>query len=250
MPTSLWRRANIAPGVVRWGFAPLAALLLVTACDSAATPPTRTPDPSVIASAVAAELARLGISPAPNTTIAPTVPIAAPTTIAPSPTAIAEIATPTPQVIVVFVTLPPTTAPTPVLLPSPTNVASATPGGVVGGAPGGTGTRTLPPATPTSYVLPVAPPALPPGQDRFLFRIVDQGSGWPLYGVCVTYGFPCGPSDPHTNTDGWYWLDLNPGMATTWNFRFSLDNYLTANLNKTYRPGMGTSTTTVFLRHL
>lgn len=128
-------------------------------------------------------------------------------------------------------------------------VVGGTPGGVVGGVPGGTGTKTLPPATPTPYVLPRTPPQLPPGTDRFLFRLIDSATGLPLAGVCVNYGFPvCGPQDPHTNVDGLYWLDLNPGMATAWNFRFFLDNYLTATLNKTYRPGMGISTTTVFLR--
>ena len=129
-------------------------------------------------------------------------------------------------------------------------VAGGTVGGTVGGVVGGTGTKTLPPATPTPYVLPRNPPQLPPGADRFLFRVIDQATGLPLAGVCVNYGFPvCGPQDPHTNDTGLYWLDLNPGMATSWNFRFALDGYLTATLNKTYKPGMGTSTTTVFLRH-
>jgi hypothetical protein len=130
-------------------------------------------------------------------------------------------------------------------------VTGGTVGGTVGGVVGGTGTKTLPPATPTPYVLPRTPPQLPPGADRFLFRVVEQSTGLPLAGVCVNYGFPvCGPQDPHTNVDGLYWLDLNPGMATAWNFRFFLEDHLTANLNKTYRPGMGISTTTVFLRHL
>jgi len=130
-------------------------------------------------------------------------------------------------------------------------VVGGAPGGVVGGVVGGTGTKTLPPATPTPYILPRTPPQLPPGQDRFLFRVVDQSTGAALAGVCVNYGFAvCGPQDPHTNVDGLYWLDLNPGMATAWNFRFFKDDFLTANLNKTYRPGMGITTTTVFLRHL
>jgi hypothetical protein len=129
-------------------------------------------------------------------------------------------------------------------------VTGGTTGGVVGGVVGGTGTKTLPPATPTPYILPRTPPALPPGQDRFLFRVIDQATGAPLAGVCVSFGQFCRQEDPHTNVDGLYWLDLNPGNATAWNFRFFKDDYLTANLNKTYRPGMGISTTTVFLRHL
>jgi hypothetical protein len=128
-------------------------------------------------------------------------------------------------------------------------VVGGTVGGTVGGVVGGTGTKTIAP-TPTPYVLPARPPALAPGADRFMFVVIDQATGVPLGGVCVNYGFAvCSASDPHTNASGQYWLDLNPGMATSWNFRFFNDGYLTATLNKTYRPGMGTSTTTVFLRH-
>lgn len=129
-------------------------------------------------------------------------------------------------------------------------------GGAVGGTLGGTGTKTLPPApTPTPApainLLPVSPVPLPPGADRFLFRVVDSRTGVPLSQVCVVYGTTtCGPSDPHTNVLGYYWFDLDPTMATAWNFRFFLDpDYFSATVDRTYRPSMGTSPTTVLLHH-
>lgn len=207
------------------------------------------------AAAAPAEVVQPTVAPTPNTggrgrTLETPAPVAL---VTPAPSAAPE----------------PTAAPTasgPVGTPGPTSAAGAQPGGqaggvtggvtggtvggTVGGVVGGTGTKTVAPS-PTPYILPARPPALAPGADRFMFIVLDQATGAPLGGVCVNYGFPvCGAQDPHTNASGQYWLDLNPGMATSWNFRFFNDGYLTATLNKTYRPGMGTSTTTVFLRHL
>jgi hypothetical protein len=119
---------------------------------------------------------------------------------------------------------------------------------VVGGVPGATG-RATPSPSPSVNVLPLYPPPLLGGADRFLFRVIDSRTGQPLANVCVIYGtLSCGPRDPHTNELGYFWLDLTPPAASNWSFRFSLDRYVSVTVNKTYRPRQGTVITTVDLR--
>lgn len=130
----------------------------------------------------------------------------------------------------------------------PGGVPSGTPGGVVSGVPGATG-RLTPSPSPSVYVLPLNPPTLLGGADRFMFRVVDSRTGAPLSNVCVIYGtITCEPKDPHTNLLGYFWLDLTPPAASNWSFRFSLDGYVAVTVNKTYRPRQGTVVTTVDLR--
>lgn len=127
-------------------------------------------------------------------------------------------------------------------------VPGGTPGGVVGGVPGASGSARPTPA-PTLNVLPLNPPPLAVGTDRFLFRVVDSRTGVPLSSVCVIYGtLTCGPADPHTNALGYFWLDLIGRVAANWSFRFNLDGYVSVTVNKTYRTGQGTVVTTVDLR--
>jgi hypothetical protein len=123
---------------------------------------------------------------------------------------------------------------------------------VPGGVVGGTGTATLKPTTapsPTPRLLPLNPPPLAAGQDRFLFRVIDARAGLPLRGICVILGtLDCGPNDYQTNDNGYYWLDLNPGMATAWGFKFQSPSYFTQTLTRQYTPGMGTVNIIVSLR--
>ena len=174
----------------------------------------------------------------------------------------------------VFTTAPPQPTPEPAATPAPTaarsgapaatsavgaipggapggvtgGVPSGTPGGVVGGVVGGTGKAT-PSPSPSVNVLPLYPPTLLGGADRFLFRVIDSRTGAPLSNVCVIYGtLTCGPTDPHTNLLGYFWLDLTPPAATNWSFRFNLAGYTAVTLTKTYRPRQGTVITTVDLR--
>lgn len=148
----------------------------------------------------------------------------------------------------------PTSGPARTAAPSgaPGGVAGGVPGGVVGGTGGATATpaSARPAPTATLNILPLTAPPLAVGMDRFLFRVVDGRTRAALANVCVVYGtITCGPNDPHTNTLGYFWLDLVQGVAPTWSFRFFKDpDYLSATVIKTYRSGMGTSLTTVFLR--
>lgn len=130
----------------------------------------------------------------------------------------------------------------------PGGVPSGTPGGVVGGLPGATG-RVTPSPSPSVNVLPLNPPVLVAGTDRFLFRVIDSRTGVPLSNVCVDYAtLTCGSDKPHTNLLGYFWLDIQPPAASAWRFRFSLDGYVSVTINKTYRAGQGTAITTVDLR--
>lgn len=173
---------------------------------------------------------------------------------------VAVVTTPAP-------TAPPSEAPTGTPIPSGQpegqpggvvgGVPGGTPGGVVGGVPGGTGTKTLTPTpaptpTPTPSIN-VAPPGSPPpliaGQDRFVFYVEDASTKLPLGGVCMSYGLQfCTDQDPHTNAQGYVWLYMQRGMATTWSFKFFLDGYYTATITKKYTPGMGNNTTSINLR--
>jgi hypothetical protein len=131
----------------------------------------------------------------------------------------------------------------------PGGVPSGIPGGVVGGT-GNATPRPTPSPSPSLNVLPLRPPPLAVGKDRFEFQVLDSQSLQPLNLVCVVYGSAtCGPEDPHTNTLGYYWLDMTPN-SSVWNFRFFLDpDYYPAVLNRTARPGMGTVSITIRLRH-
>jgi hypothetical protein len=114
--------------------------------------------------------------------------------------------------------------------------------------PGGTGSG-LPTPSPSVNVLPLTPPPLAAGSDRFLFRLVDSRTGAPLANVCVDYAtLTCTPDRPHTNALGYFWLDLTPPAATNWTFRFTLSGYRTVSLNRTYRQGQGTVITSINLR--
>ncbi|MBI2325257.1 MAG: hypothetical protein HYU87_09905 [Chloroflexi bacterium] len=126
--------------------------------------------------------------------------------------------------------------------------ASAGAAGAVPGAAGGTGSAIASP-TPKLNVMPVQPPLLPSGSDRFLFQVLDQRTGMPLANVCVIYGtLQCGEGDPHTNLLGYYWLDFPVRVAANWSFHFSRGGYVTATVNKTYRADQGTVITTIALR--
>ena len=167
-------------------------------------------------------------------------------------------------------TPPPTVAPTPLAtsLPEASGNANApsvggpTPGGAtsVGGIGSGTGSGASTPApspsplpSPSSSVnaLPSLPPRLAPGQDRFVFRVLDAATGMPLANVCVDYAtLACGPDKPHTGPLGYYWLDMPPSAAPNWTFRFYLEpDYVPATMNTRYVTGMGDRLTTVLLRH-
>ncbi len=131
-------------------------------------------------------------------------------------------------------------------------VPSGTPGGAVGGDPGATGRATPTPSpspSPSVNVLPLNPPTLLAGVDRFLFRVIDARTGVPLSNVCVDYAtLSCGPDKPRTNLLGYFWLDITPPAATAWRFRFTLDGFISVTTEKTYRPGQRTVLTTVDLR--
>jgi len=172
----------------------------------------------------------------------------APVALAPTP---ALEPTPTPEPTPAPTVAPATPAPAsaPVArtaAPAGSPPTSAAPGGVPGGT--GSGGASAAPA-PKANVLPLDPPPLPAGTERFLFRIVDSRTGVPLANVCVVLGTrECGPNDYHTNTLGYYWLDLTGRVATNWSFGFRLDGYVTVNVNKTYRTGQGTVVTIIDLR--
>jgi len=127
----------------------------------------------------------------------------------------------------------------------PGGVPGGTPGGVVGGVPGGTGNATPTPApvptpspTPDVRVVPEGtPPPRQPGWDRITFHVFDSATRFPLPGVCVSYGTACGPDDYHTNSLGYYWLDLQPPAASLWSFRFVFDGYFTAQTQIRYERG-------------
>lgn len=122
--------------------------------------------------------------------------------------------------------------PQPIFLPSAAPTALARPTFPVVG-PGGAGTGTD--SQGTGFVL----PALPNGWDRFLFRVVDP-DGKPLANVCVIYGTTdCGPTRPHTNTSGLWWIDFPRGdaLSRTWDFGFSLTGFDTQRVFVDYVPG-------------
>lgn len=130
-------------------------------------------------------------------------------------------------------------------------VPGGQPGGVAGGTIGGGGAATprpTPSPAPTLNVLPQTPPPMPRGANRFYFRVVDRDTRATLANVCVIYGtVNCGPSDPHTNTLGNYWLDASPN-SSRWTFYFVRADYWPQTVDATYEPGMGSTPILVFMR--
>jgi hypothetical protein len=174
-------------------------------------------------------------------TLAPLVAASAPPT--PQPTQ-APSAAPT--------TAPRTGAPAATVAPGGTG---GQPGAAVGtlqsgapgvSGPGGTGARTASPS-PTQRIVAEGVPPRTAG-DRFVFRVFDSRTGQPLAGVCVVLGTACGPNDYYTNSLGYWWLDLQPGMATSWSFKFIKDGYVSPTIARTYRPGIGSRPSEIELR--
>jgi hypothetical protein len=102
---------------------------------------------------------------------------------------------------------------------------------VVGPGGAGTGTDTQG----TGFVL----PALPNDWDRFLFRVVDE-NGKPLANVCVIYGTSdCGPTRPHTNSSGLWWIDFprSDSLSRTWDFGFAMSGFEGQRVLVEYKPG-------------
>jgi len=130
----------------------------------------------------------------------------------------------------------------------PGGVVGGVPGGSVGGAVGGSGSGTPTPA-PTLNVLPATPPPLAVGEYRFFFHVVDSDTRAPLANVCVIQGtFTCGPSDPHTNALGYYWLVIPPGNVSRYGFTFRRDpDYAPRYYETVWQPGTGTTPILVFL---
>jgi hypothetical protein len=130
--------------------------------------------------------------------------------------------------------------------PLPTGAPAGVAGATGTGAGTGTGASR---AAPSPKVMALQPPALPSGVDRFLFEVLDSRSQRPLEDVCVIYGtLTCTNDDPHTNLLGLYWLDIPVRTSSTWAFTFAKSGYVTATVNRIYRPGQGTLVTTIALR--
>jgi len=91
---------------------------------------------------------------------------------------------------------------------------------------------------------------MPLGGNRFFFQVIDASNRSPVANVCVIYGtINCGPSDPHTNRLGYYWLDQVPNAAR-WSFLFDYEaEYWPTTIIGSYTPGMGSTPIIVYLRH-
>jgi hypothetical protein len=123
--------------------------------------------------------------------------------------------------------------PQPVALPSAKPTFIVQPSFPVTG-PGGAGTA-ADSQQGTGTILPL----LPNGWDRFLFRVIDP-QGKPLADVCVIYGTTdCGPTRPHTNASGLWWIDFprSDSLSHTWDFGFAMTGFATQRVFVDYVPG-------------
>lgn len=114
----------------------------------------------------------------------------------------------------------PTTAPPP--RPSPPSAASPAPAVVAS-----------PPSSPTATVSPPAtPPPVAPGYSRLIVLVVDAATQRPVANACIVIGAPdCGPTRPHTNSLGLWWIDFPTGLMSgaQWQVAIVKDGYGTLN---------------------
>ncbi len=154
------------------------------------------------------------------------------------------------------VTLASTPAPVALITPLPQLSASPTPfverpnedriGGTPGGVAGGTGSGTggsgtgsgggvgsgTAPGTPKPTPVPTQPPppaAVPAGYGRLMIIVQDSLSGAVVPDVCLVVGsIDCGPTKPHTDGAGRWWVDVPLSQATTnFDVRFIHPGYTT-----------------------
>ena len=86
--------------------------------------------------------------------------------------------------------------------------------------------------------------------DRFLFHVIDAQTGNAIFDVCVSVNnSPCAAANLRTNLSGYAWFDVPSGTPiSSYTFGFTHDLYVSTQLTRTYSPGMGTATFTVFMR--